>query len=78
MYFSAKDIKSLFYSQNEYKLLVMEVEEQCKKLNVEIVHLKDELKCELSKEIPNIEEITSKILEEKLDIQQKKFEYERE
>ena len=40
--------------------------------------LKQELKVEFEKGMPNIEEITSKIVKEKVDEERRKFDYERE
>ena len=40
--------------------------------------MQSELKAQFEKEAPNIEEITAKIVKERVDYERKKFDYERE
>lgn len=54
IHLTPKDVKQLFYGQNELRLQLMGVEEENKRLSAELVHLKDELKAELRKEMPDI------------------------
>lgn len=40
--------------------------------------MRDELKAELGREMPDIEEITGKLVRERVDEERRKFEFERE
>ncbi len=78
VYFSVKDIKTLIQTQNEYKKMVLQSEQLSDELTQQMSNLKLELKSELEKEMPNIEEITARMVKEKLEEQSKKFEWEKE
>jgi len=57
---------------------VYKFEKQCVDLKGEIDNLKQNLNIELTKEQPNIKEITDRIVKQELDAQKREFDKERE
>lgn len=76
--FTAKDLKAVIRAQNSFKQQVVDLERTSSELSKSLQTLKDDLKVELEKEAPNIEQITQKIVKERLEEEKKKYEYERE
>lgn len=78
MLFSAKDLRLIIKTMNEYKKQISMVEESTFKAQKQMDEIKKELSQEIEKGAPNIEEITSKLVKEKVDEERKRFDYEKE
>jgi len=72
------EVKQIVYATNEYRLQLSELETKNMHLEVQVHDLRHDLKVELEKEAPNIEEMTDKLAREKIEEVRRKFEYERD
>lgn len=71
-------VKNVIYAHNELRLQLSELETKNMLLEVQVNDLRDELKGELEKEAPNIEEITQRLAQGKIDEVKRQYEHERD
>lgn len=76
--FSQKDIVQLIKGINEYKQTISSLENKNEQFHNQIHELQTELKSQIEKEQPNIQEITQKMVKEKLDEETAKFKFREE
>eukprot|EP00347_Sterkiella_histriomuscorum_P007099 403350261 len=75
---TVKDLKQVFNTQNSFRQTLLDNEVKFKQLLDDQEKLKNDLKSQLEIEMPNIQEITSKIVKEKVDEVTKKYEFREE
>lgn len=76
--FNPTELRGLIHSHNDLFSQLLKFETQAKSYKSEIDGLKQTLDKELTKEQPNIKEITDRIVKQELDSQKKEFEVEKE